>query len=48
MIILTLASKSDTMDLERDVRGGARRYLNGVSFTAAAIPFVAGILITRV
>ncbi len=41
-------AKKDTENLEGEVRGGARRYVNGVSFTAFAILlFVAGVLFVR-
>jgi regulator of protease activity HflC (stomatin/prohibitin superfamily) len=41
-----IGSKVEVM-VDGDVRGGARRYVNGVSFTAAAICFAGGIIATR-
>lgn len=39
------ASKSDTAHLDQDVRGGARRYVNGVSAAAAFLVFIAGAIV---
>jgi len=38
--------KNDSAPVDGDIRGGARRYINGVSFATAAIIFAAGMLIT--
>ncbi|HEX7679332.1 MAG TPA: slipin family protein [Thermoanaerobaculia bacterium] len=46
MIIPGIGSKVD-MIVDGDVRGGARRYVNGVSFTAAAIAACGGVTATR-
>jgi regulator of protease activity HflC (stomatin/prohibitin superfamily) len=40
------SSRSDTAHLDNDIRGGARRYVNGVSATAAFIILMAGIVAT--
>ncbi|MEO8032829.1 MAG: slipin family protein [Acidobacteriota bacterium] len=45
-MIAGIGSRVDST-VDGDIRGGARRYVNGVSFTAAAICFAGGIITTR-